>query len=318
LGALIEKYTGPFPDTFQLQYNNLIDVQVKKEMCKAGMEWLRRSTLYHTNSSESAEGNLGLYMVYTMGKAAQSWLVPNEAERIFISAGCVLTDPDPDRYLKRAAELGSLDAATGLMQMYKAAGDLDRARYWGQRALERALADQSAGIPQECLNDPASACFQDRFGNASLPREQPLLNSQTTQTAPPTVPPSPKVRPYSFEDFRVQGVYRGPPTMPDFRGRDRAHAMFRTRIRNGIKAGANFAGHYAVIPIGCGTDCVFYPVADVTTGQVYDFPYGGEEYYALDLKFETHSTLIIARWVNIKKNVAFRNNLIGRMDVSRL
>ena len=37
-------------------------------------------------------------------------------------------------------------------------------------------------------------------------------------------------------------VYNGPKQLPDFAGRDRPYRNYRTRIRNGIQAGPNFAG----------------------------------------------------------------------------
>ena len=64
--------------------------------------------------------------------------------------------------------------------------------------------------------------------------------------------------------------------MPDFRGRDRAYAMLRTRIRDGAKAGPNFAGYLALVEIGCGAGRRVVRVVDVRTGRVLDFPLGGE------------------------------------------
>ncbi len=52
----------------------------------------------------------------------------------------------------------------------------------------------------------------------------------------------------------VDRVYQGPVHLPDF------------------------AGHYAIIQIGCGIKCSFALVGGVTTGEVFDFPYGGETY----------------------------------------
>ena len=84
--------------------------------------------------------------------------------------------------------------------------------------------------------------------------------------------------------------------MPDFSGRDRAHATFRTRIREGIKEGVNFCGRYAIISFGCGTGCRFNLMADVSNGRVYDFPLGGEDYQGLDLDYRNNSCLVRAKW----------------------
>src|SRR5271157_5772624 len=67
---------------------------------------------------------------------------------------------------------------------------------------------------------------------------------------------------YRFEDYPVSNVYVGKVRLPDFRGRDKKSSMFRTRIIEGMGDGANFAGKYNVIQIGCGTGCRSYPVAD--------------------------------------------------------
>ncbi|MGN7439463.1 MAG: hypothetical protein ACTHOO_12575 [Alcanivorax sp.] len=43
---------------------------------------------------------------------------------------------------------------------------------------------------------------------------------------------------------------------------------FRTRLREGLKSGPNFADKYAVIGHGCGTSCQIYWVVNVETGKV--------------------------------------------------
>jgi hypothetical protein len=100
-----------------------------------------------------------------------------------------------------------------------------------------------------------------------------------------------------FDRFPIGDVYRGPPAMPDFQGRDQEFKDFRTRIRNGIKEGGNFAGRYKVIQIGCGTGCTFVIVADISTGRVYSFPHGGEHDQMLQLEYRVSSNLIRAWWV---------------------
>ena len=105
-----------------------------------------------------------------------------------------------------------------------------------------------------------------------------------------------------FDKFPVAELYRGASTMPDFEERDRKFKDFRTRIRNGIKEGPNFAGRYKVIQFGCGTGCNFVLVADVSTGRVHNFPHGGEYDQELQLEYRLSSSLIRARWVpNMEK-----------------
>lgn len=84
--------------------------------------------------------------------------------------------------------------------------------------------------------------------------------------------------------------------LPDFSGRDAWARTYRTRIREGMQEGINFAGHFALIRIGCGTGCNFAFLADLRTGQVYDFPYGGEANYRMALGFRPDSRAISVTW----------------------
>jgi hypothetical protein len=112
---------------------------------------------------------------------------------------------------------------------------------------------------------------------------------------------APAARAKANDDFQYYPAYsghRGKVTLPNFTGRDRDWSTFRTRIRNGMKDGANFAGHLAIVEIGCGTSCIFAPVGDVGTGQVHRFPLGGEEYMSLTLKYRRDSRLVVAHWID--------------------
>lgn len=44
--------------------------------------------------------------------------------------------------------------------------------------------------------------------------------------------------------------------------------MFRTRLGRGAEKGANFAGHYALVSWGCGSECQGSLVVDLTSGKV--------------------------------------------------
>jgi len=92
-------------------------------------------------------------------------------------------------------------------------------------------------------------------------------------------------------------VFQGQVRLPDFAGRDRKYASFRTRIREGMSTGPDFAGHYAIIQIGCGTGCSFVLVGDVATGQVYDFPYGGEEYQQMQIIRSAKNYNLTVVWI---------------------
>jgi hypothetical protein len=100
---------------------------------------------------------------------------------------------------------------------------------------------------------------------------------------------------YPFETYEVP-LYQGQVRYPDFRNRDRAFAMFRTRIREGLQHGVNFAGRFSLIQFGCGTGCSFVYVTDVSSGRVYSLPRGGEDNLYLRLHFTPKSSLIVTRW----------------------
>ena len=100
-----------------------------------------------------------------------------------------------------------------------------------------------------------------------------------------------------FSKHPVPATYRGRPVMPDFAGRDRAFRDYRTMIRQGVQQGADFAGRFKVIEIGCGTDCRFDYVADVSTGQVHAFPRTSGDMQMLHLEYSISSNLIRASWI---------------------
>jgi hypothetical protein len=91
-------------------------------------------------------------------------------------------------------------------------------------------------------------------------------------------------------------VYSGAPASPDFVNSSASFRRFRTVIREGASRGVNFAGHYSVITIGCGTDCSSTLVVDDRSGAIFGFPLGGEDYYGLNLTYRADSLLIVAQW----------------------
>lgn len=98
--------------------------------------------------------------------------------------------------------------------------------------------------------------------------------------------------------FPVHARFAGKTVMPDFRGRDREFNSFRTRIRDGMREGPNFAGRYTLIQIGCGAGCSFVILADNQTGRPASFPRGGEEHMYLSLDYRRESRLVAAQWLN--------------------
>lgn len=72
-----------------------------------------------------------------------------------------------------------------------------------------------------------------------------------------------------FESFRAR-VYRGRVAPVNLRSA-RGAATFRTRLREGAKAGVNFAGHFSLVGWGCGTGCMSVAIVDARSGAVH-FP----------------------------------------------
>lgn len=99
-----------------------------------------------------------------------------------------------------------------------------------------------------------------------------------------------------FSAYPVESVYRGRLKTPDFLIRDKGFAAFKTRILNGMTAGPNYAGEYSIIQFGCGTGCSSVIVGNNRTGELFDFPRGGENNEALTLSFQVNSKLVVARW----------------------
>lgn len=73
----------------------------------------------------------------------------------------------------------------------------------------------------------------------------------------------------TFEEYKVK-VSKTKPKPIKFSGNKDAR-MFRTRLKEALKEGVNFAGHFVFAKWGCGTSCVQGAIIDTKTGVVY-FP----------------------------------------------
>jgi hypothetical protein len=90
-----------------------------------------------------------------------------------------------------------------------------------------------------------------------------------------------------FEQYKVRKIYRGKPAVPVLR--TPADREYRTRIRKGAKAGPNFAGHYTVIDIGCGTECASFVIVDAASGRVFS---GAQKEYTCAPTYKVDSRLL--------------------------
>jgi hypothetical protein len=73
-----------------------------------------------------------------------------------------------------------------------------------------------------------------------------------------------------FEKYSAD-VYAGKPAPLNLRS-DRLARMYRTSIREQLQEeGINFAGHYTIAVMGCGTGCSITAIVDARNGNAY-FP----------------------------------------------
>jgi hypothetical protein len=100
--------------------------------------------------------------------------------------------------------------------------------------------------------------------------------------------------------------YSGKTKLPQFEARDSTFRPFRTRIRDGLKEGPNFAGELSLIQFGCGTECSNVLVASNRTGHVFAFPRGGEANSPLQVMFRANSRLLISQWGDYDTDSCFR------------
>ena len=85
-----------------------------------------------------------------------------------------------------------------------------------------------------------------------------------------------------FEDYSVAEVFKGTPAAPQILTPEAR--SYRTRIQEGVtkgvgvlrdgkeQPGPNFAGHYIVVQIMCGSPCTVMMVVDAQTGVIYNPP----------------------------------------------
>jgi hypothetical protein len=114
----------------------------------------------------------------------------------------------------------------------------------------------------------------------------------------------------SFQKYPAGAVYRGQLHYPQFSGRDKTYRMYSTRLREGMKRGANFAGKYAIVEVGCGAGCRFPLLIDISTGNVSELPIGGEDFPMLETKYQTDSRLLVAQWQDEKTESCMQEQLV--------
>ncbi len=90
-------------------------------------------------------------------------------------------------------------------------------------------------------------------------------------------------------DISVDDIFSGEPHQVLFSHTFSEAYTYRTRIRSDVQGGANFAGHYRVVSIGCGTNCAKHAVVDMKTGAIIAFGLPT----AMGASFNVNSRLLI-------------------------
>ncbi len=140
----------------------------------------------------------------------------------------------------------------------------------------------------------ADKASSDQTSTATSPPDQPQqrstnIDKNTTadvQTAKFSNDPP-------FDAYGAGPIFTGSPAYPDFGGHDQKMRMYRTMIRDGIAQGPKFAGSFALVQFGCGTDCTMGYVVDLRSGHVIDLPAGGEEDPDMQISVRSNSRLMV-------------------------
>lgn len=130
---------------------------------------------------------------------------------------------------------------------------------------------------------PHILCFR---GSTESPAQRKVQNgSRPNKNATPTKP--------AFQDYPA-GVATGPFVPPRFNGAGDRYKKYRTAIKLAVSAGPNFAGHFTIVEVGCGTSCTIPFIVDLSDGKISEFP--GEFGIIPDITYEyrRESTLLLA------------------------
>lgn len=140
----------------------------------------------------------------------------------------------------------------------------------------------------------------------SAPVTAVAAQSQAAAAAPVAAPtPAPTAQftdDLAFTDYPT-AVYAGPTVAPDFTGKQRDDAEYRTQITDAVSEGVNFSGAYTLVEIGCGAGCRIGLVVDLRTGEIpSDLPVGGEGAPDVVLTYKPTSSLFEAQWTGADAN----------------
>jgi len=107
-----------------------------------------------------------------------------------------------------------------------------------------------------------------------------------------------------FYQFPIEdvGSFQGTPASIDLTSHPEAK-LYRTKLAEGSRKGPNFAGHYTIVTIGCGTNCQQNWIIDAQTGKIlYKFN------SMFNTKYQVDSTLLIVNLPNPEVIKAYRQS----------
>jgi hypothetical protein len=140
-------------------------------------------------------------------------------------------------------------------------------------------------------------------GQAPASNQPEATEISTAAVAAPAIaapaPPSPLEQHLRAADYAAYAVapYAGTKRHPDFTGAQRAFRNYRTALREGVDEGPNFAGRFALVQIGCGTNCRKAYLVNVSSGETVQLLFDGRQSpFNLDLFFRSDSALLNAVW----------------------
>ncbi len=91
-----------------------------------------------------------------------------------------------------------------------------------------------------------------------------------------------------LKHFSVSEIYKG--RVPQIQlSSHPSGKKFKTLLQKGLKNGPNFAGHYTIVEIGCGTNCLNIWIIDTSRGTILEGPYNT----AWGAKYNLNSRLLI-------------------------
>lgn len=99
----------------------------------------------------------------------------------------------------------------------------------------------------------------------------------------------------AFRDYPVAAA-TGPFVSPNFKGTTERYNKYRTAIKLAVNAGPNFAGHFTIVEIGCGTSCTIPFIVDLSNGEISEFPHEIGIIPDITYTYQKESSLLVALW----------------------